>query len=94
MNKIMLINRINPQDYTGEKKKMFFLIGGMNLPSIENKLIDILNNLNMVESNDVVLKYNGIELNISIQQIPMIINTLCKEGILVYSVYQLYNPDL
>lgn len=94
MNKIMLINRLNPQDYTEEKKKTFFTIGDMNLSSTENKLIDILNNLNIMESNDLVLKYNGIELNITTQQIPMIINILCKEGILVYSVYQLYDPDL
>lgn len=94
MNKIMLINRLNPQDYTEEKKKTFFAIGEMDLPSIENKLIDILNNLDTMESNDLVLKYNGIELNITTQQIPIIINILCKENILVYSVYQLYDPDL
>ena len=30
MNKIMLINRLNPQDHSEEKKKTFFTIGGMN----------------------------------------------------------------
>ena len=39
MNKIMLINRLNPQDYTEEKKKIFFSLGGMNIPKIENKIL-------------------------------------------------------
>lgn len=94
MNKIMLMNRLNPQDYTDEKKKIFFVIGGMNVTSIENKLIDVLTNLDIIEPNDLVLKYNGIELNITTQQIPIVINGLCKEDILIYSVYQHYDPDL
>lgn len=94
MNKIMLINRLNPQDHSEEKKKTFFTIGGMNLSSIDNKIIDILNNLNITESCDLVFKYNGIELNITTQQIPKVIKELCKEDILIYSIYQLYDPDL
>lgn len=94
MNKIMLINRLNPQDYTEEKKKIFFSIGGMNVPSIENKLIDILNNSGIVKQNDIVLKYNGIELNLTTQQIPNVIKLLCKEDISIYSIYEYYNPDL
>lgn len=94
MNKIMLINRLNPQDHSEEKRKTFFTIGGMNLSSIDNKIMDILNGLNITESGDLVFKYNGIELNINTQQIPKIIKALSKEDILVYGVYQLYDPDL
>lgn len=93
MNKIMLINRLNPQDYTEEKKKIFFSLGGMNIPKIENKILDVLHNSGIVETKDLVLKYNGIELNITTQQIPSIIKLLCKENISIYSVYQFYNPD-
>lgn len=94
MNKILLINRLNPQDYTEEKKKIFFSLGGMNLAPVENKLIDILNKSGIVEPNDIVLKYNGVELNITTQQIPSIVRLLCKEGIAIYSIYEYYNPDL
>ncbi len=94
MNKIMLINRIDPQDNTKEKKKIFFVIGEMNKTSTENKLIDIIYNLNIMKSEDLILKYNGIELNITTQEIPMIIKELVNEGILIYSIYQNYDPDL
>lgn len=94
MNKILLINRISPQDCSEERKKIFFALGGMNVPSVENRIIDVLKNSNIVGSSDMVLKYNGVELNITIQQIPDIVALLCKENILVYSIYQFYNPDL
>lgn len=94
MNKIMLINRLNPQDYTEEKKKIFFSIGGMNVPFIENKLIDVLNKSGIVKQSDIVLKYNGVELNLTTQQIPNVVKLLCKEDISIYSIYEYYNPDL
>ncbi|MBU5256275.1 hypothetical protein [Tissierella praeacuta] len=94
MNKIMLISKLNPQDYTEEKKKIFFSLGGMNIPTIENKIIDVLHKSGLVGLNDIVLKYNGIELNITTQQIPSIVRLLCNENISIYSIYQFYNPDL
>lgn len=93
MNKIMLINRLNPQDYTEEKKKIFFSLGGMNVTKIENKIIDILNKSGLVGLNDLVLKYNGIELNITTQQIPSVVKLLSTENISIYSIYQNYNPE-
>lgn len=93
MNKIMLVNNLNPQDYTEDKRKIFFVLGGMNISSVENKIIDILKKTEFVGVNDMVLKYNGIELNISIQNIPNIVKELCRENISIYSVYQCYNPE-
>ncbi|MCF6459959.1 hypothetical protein [Clostridium sp. Cult3] len=93
MNKILLINRIDPQDYSNTKNKVFIMIGGMNIPAVENRLIDVINDSNIVEPDDMVLKYNGIELNITIQQIPAIVKLLCDESFSIYGIYQLYNPD-
>lgn len=93
MNKIMLINRLNPQDYTEEKKKIFFSLGGMNITKVENKIIDILKKSGLVGVNDLVLKYNGIELNITTQQIPSVVKLLSLENISIYNIYQIYNPE-
>ncbi|NLV77196.1 MAG: hypothetical protein GX023_09630 [Tissierellia bacterium] len=93
MNKILLINRINPQNYSNTKNKVFFMIGGMNIPTVENRLMDVINDSNMVKPEDMVLKYNGIELNITVQQIPAIVKLLCDESFSIYGIYQLYNPD-
>lgn len=93
MNKILLISRINPQDQTGEKKKIFFSIGGMNITAVENKIIDTLSNSEFINQDDLVLKYNGIELNINTQTIPKIIKLLSEADIEIYNVFQLYNPE-
>ena len=94
MNKILLINRLNPEDQNPEKKKIFFSIGEMDLARVENKIIDILNNSKIVGPSDLVLKYNGIELNITTQEIPEIIKLLSKDDIKIYNVFELYNPEL
>ncbi len=93
MNNILLINRLDPQDYSPTKNKVFFMIGGMNIPAVENRLIDVINDSKIIESDDMVLKYNGIELNISVQQIPIIAKLLCDENFSIYGIYELYNPE-
>lgn len=93
MNKILLINRLDPQDYSDVKQKIFFMIGGMNIPDTENRIIDVIRQSNIVESDDMVLKYNGIELNISVQQIPSVVKLLSKENFAIYEIYQPYNPE-
>lgn len=94
MNKILLINRVNPLDYSNNKKKIFFLIGGMNLPSVENNLINVINESKLIDDiNDIVYKYNGVELNISTQKIPAIVKLLTNANIPIYSIFEIYNPD-
>lgn len=93
MNKILLISRINPQDTTEEKKKIFFSIGEMDLASVENNIIDTLRKSDFIDFNDLVLKYNGIELNIKTQNIPEVIKLLSQADIKIYNIFQLYNPE-
>lgn len=93
MNKILLINRLDSSDYSQEKKNIFFIIGDMNLPAVENKLIDVINNSGLVTSEDIILKYNGVELKISTQEIPDIVKLLTKENLPVYGIYESYNPS-
>lgn len=93
MNKTLLINSVNPQDFTNLKKNIFFLIGDLNIPEIDNKLINLLNKTDLVDKNDIVFKYNGVELNITVQTVPEIIKLLIKEDLSIYSVFQTYNPD-
>lgn len=92
MNKILLIDRLDPQDYSRTRNKVFFMIGGMNIPDVENRLIDVINDSNIIKLEDMILKYNGIELNISVQQIPIIAKLLGNNNFSIYGIYQLYNP--
>ena len=93
MNKTLLVNRINPQDFTNNKKNIFFLIGDINIPEVDNKLMNILNNTDLLDKGDMVFKYNGVELKILVQKIPEIIKLLVQENISIYSVYQIYSPE-
>jgi hypothetical protein len=92
MNKTMLINRINSKDYTGEKKKVFFIIGDIINPDVKKKLMDILDHSRIVDRSEVVYKYNGFELGILVQSIPIVIKLLSDSNINIYGVYGIYNP--
>ena len=94
MNKILLINRTNPKDFSSDKKRICFIVGGMNIPSIENKLIELLNKSGKLEPNDITYKYNGVELNISTQEIPVISKMLLNNNISIYSIFEVYNPQM
>lgn len=94
MYKSLLINKINPQDFTKGKKRMFFLIGDMNILATEDKLVKLLNKSGLLDvSSDILFKYNGIELSIDVQTIPEIVKLLAKENFSIYSIYEVYSPE-
>jgi hypothetical protein len=92
MNEILLINRIDHKDYSGKKQRVFFQIGGMNLPRVEESLTSLFNISRLVEKEDIIFKYNGVELNILTQSIPIIIKLMAESNLSVYSVYAIYDP--
>lgn len=65
----------------------------MNIPTVEEKLINILNESGILGVDDILYKYNGVELDISVQQIPVIIKLLTNNNISIYSVYEIYDPE-
>lgn len=93
MNKILLINRLKPDDFSENRHRIFFKIGDMKNPYTENRLIDVLHNSHIIEAQDFVLKYNGVELFIRTEQIPIIIKLLCDNNFSIYEVYHPYNPE-
>lgn len=94
MNKILLINRINPDDNSSLKKKIFFLLGGMNFSSTERRLKETLDRINILKKDDILYKYNGVVLDIPIGEIPNIIKVLINEDFSVYSIYEIYTPGV
>ena len=93
MNDILLISKLSPQDYSNEKEKSFFVLGGMNIAKVENKVVDLLLQEGKMDYKDIVLKYNGVELNVKTQDIPNVVKLLSKENISIYSIFQIYDPD-
>ncbi|GEM_PF-499525 len=93
MNDVLLINKINHNDYTKEKKRVFFLIGQINTPRVKEELMDLLSSTKLVDMSELVLKYNGVEVEILVQSIPIMIKLLSDANIDIYSVYPIYNPE-
>lgn len=94
MNKVLLINRLDPKESSNIKKRVFFLLGGMNFSSTENKLKEMLDKLDILIKEETIYKYNGVVLNITTQQIPKIVKHLLSEDFSVYSIYELYTPEV
>ena len=94
MNNTLLINRIETGDPSNNKKKIFFLLGKLNISGERDSIIRILNNMDILGKTDIIYKYNGVELNIRVKEIPKIIKTLSKNDIEIYSVFETYNPEL
>lgn len=92
MNKILLINRINIKDFQEEKRRIFFLVGDGEKGSTESYLMDVLNNLKFLNKENIVYKYNGVEIYMQEENIPVIVKVLMDAGINIYSIYELYDP--
>ncbi len=94
MNNILLINRLNPDDNNDSKKKIFFLLGGMNFATTETRLKELLDKIDILGKQDIIYKYNGVLLDITTKDIPNIIKELIKEDFPIYSIYELYTPGV
>ncbi len=94
MNDILLVNRINHKDFSGEKQKVFFQVGEMHLPRVEGKLMDLIGSSRLIDEKDVMYKYNGFEVDILTQSIPILVKLLAENNIPIYGVYAVYNPKL
>ncbi|CDZ75167.1 hypothetical protein ING2D1G_1027 [Peptoniphilus sp. ING2-D1G] len=89
MIRTLLINQLNTLD-RGDDRNIFFLIGNMN--EVTYVLLD---NFNTVESEYYgkgTLRYNGMTLNISTDQIPKVVKKLVELGLDIYGIYELYEP--
>lgn len=94
MNKTLLITRIDPQVEADKKRQIFFNIGNLNQIHIENKMLDILTTSSMIDRENIVVRYNGIQLYLYIRDIPKVIKLLVDADIDIYSVYEIYHPNI
>ena len=94
MNNILLVNKINHKDYSSQKQKVFFQIGGIHVPKVEGRLMELIGNSRLIDEKDVVYKYNGVEVNILTQSIPILVKILAENNIPIFGVYAIYIPIL
>lgn len=92
MNKILLINRINTTDFKTEEKRIFFLVDDTQIRYAQEHLIDTLHKVDFLSKENIIYKYNGVEILMKEKDIPKIIKALMEANIDIYSIYELYDP--
>lgn len=91
MNKVLLINRINPGDEQEKLVNMSFIIAGMEDEVTHNTLIKLIKDIDYISIENLVIKYNGIAVNMHLKNVPDFINLLCKNELRLFGVYEIYN---
>lgn len=92
MNKVLLINRIDTKKFRDEEKRMFFLVDESKSQCVQEHLIDILDGTELIPKENIIYKYNGVEILMKEEDIPKIIKILMEANVNIYSIYQLYDP--
>ncbi len=91
MNNVLLINRIKPNSEDTTKINVTFVVEGMHDDEICDKIIQTIDQCGFILLEDLIIKYNGINLNLAISNIPKVMRLLAMEGFNVFGVYSLYD---
>lgn len=91
MNDVLLINRITPGETPKRARNMTFILGDMHDTLFTEKVADLIRETGFVLDENVILKYNGVEIRMLEQNIPEMIRIFNQNGINVYGVYHLYS---
>lgn len=94
MNKTIMINRLNPELEQEDKKWIFFMLGDIYQYDVDKELVPVLEKTKLVSCENTILKYNGIEVFLKIEDIPTINSALTNSGFKIYSIYEVYDPTL
>ena len=91
MNDVLLINRIIPGGTPEKARNMTFILGDMHDIQFADKVADLIQETGFSFDENVILKYNGVEIRMLEQDIPEMIRIFNQKGIDVYGVYHLYS---
>lgn len=91
MNDILLVDKIDPSDFSGEYFEFFFIIGDISNIKVTKKVIDVLNKFEEVDEKNALYMRNGFKIFIKTQDVPRLIKNMVMENILIYGVYKVYD---
>lgn len=89
MHNTLLVNKIEMDD-SQKKVEVFFQIGQMN--KVRDKIMDFFNDPDSKIYERCLYRYNGIILNIKIEDIPTLVSSLVALDVEIYSIFQPYKP--
>ncbi len=91
MNDVLLINRIIPGETPEKARNMTFILGDMHDIQFADKVADLIREKGVSLDENVIMKYNGVEIRMLEQDIPEMIRIFNQNDIDVYGVYHLYS---
>lgn len=91
MNDVLLVRKINPDESLETYRTITVNLGQMHKASTCDTIVEVLEALDFIRLSSLIIKYNGITLDIKTADIPKLLSALIENDILVYSVYELYN---
>ncbi len=91
MNDVFLIKNIKPERDYENLQKVNFIINGMDDENRVRYVLDAIFQENSLSVDNVTVKYNGIQMEMEIKEIPTILKSLVTRDIDVYGIYVLYD---
>ncbi len=91
MNDVFLIKNIKPEKDYDNLQKVNFIINGMDDENRVRYVLDAIFQENSLSVDNVTVKYNGIQMEMEIKEIPTILKSLVTRDIDVYGIYVLYD---
>jgi len=91
MNDVFLIKNIKPERDYNNLQKVNFIINGMDDENRVRYVLDAIFQENSLSVDNVTVKYNGIQMEMEIKEIPTILKSLVTRDIDVYGIYVLYD---
>ncbi len=88
MNRITIIEKIDPNIDSSKKNMVFFTIAGMIENEVISKLIGILKQCEEIDGSRTLYKRDGVEVMIRDQDIPKLVRKISDEGLDIYSIYK------
>lgn len=92
MNDVLLIkNNISTQPDVVQK--VTFALHGLEDTKQVDKVLDAIFHQNFDRIGNVILKYNGVDIEMHTEMIPQMIRHLSDQGIDIYGVHVLYDSN-
>lgn len=90
MNDVLLIYRNIPGETPEKVRDMTFILGDMHDIQFADKVADLIRDTGFALDENVILKYNGVEIRMLERDVPEMIRVFISNDVDVYGVYHLY----
>ena len=89
----ILIKKINPNEKLNKTYLVSFVISKMNEEEQIKKVFDICDSKDYIRSESIILRHDGVELEIETKKVPDLLRDFLKNEIEVFATYISYENN-